>query len=428
MNLIRDAADGAHRALWQRYFPQNRGVLVDYAGEQGELVLPSPEDHHLGRPNALGWWSAAENGPFFTGLYLHGLMDRVENEGGHDLLQKAHRLAQGLETLALPGGFIARGLGEDGKSHYPASSSDQTYPWFLGLWRYASSSRVPEEDRERVKNLWFRQAEALRKKSWRLHGDPISFGHFGDLSGEPMAEKGEARGEEPAFDAVARLLFIHKAAGRLSGDPRWEREYRKLLLEINAETGLTRLDVLEKGASYVEPGANPRYPVSTNLWTSASSQGALEALAILEEDPSTRACFKRGLRKNAQQALAYLPLFENYRADHGLTFTSDWRPLNDLWYPQHNAAEAVAVATRQYGPWHQTLCPGKHYENRFVRDPLFAAWVLARSGEGDLVGPSRPTLEKMLRHFPYPRLFGCAFFMAENLAAALMAPCGKPSP
>lgn len=422
MSLIKDAAELAHRALWQRYFPGNRGVLIDYASENGEVVLPSPEDHRLGRPNALGWWSGAENGPFFTGLYLHGLMDRVENENDPGLLHKAGRLARGLESLALHGGFIARGLGEDGKSHYPASSSDQTYPWFLGLWRYASSGRVAAEDRERVAALWVRQALALKEKSWRLYGDPVLFGHFGDLSGEPMAENGEARGEEPAFDAVARLLFIHKAAAQLTGEPQWENAYRKLLLEKNTETGLSRLDILEKGAIYVEPGGDPRYPVSTNLWTSASSQGGLEALSILEENPVTRFRFQRGLRKNAEQARSYLPLFKQYRADHGMTLTADWRPLNKLWAPQSNAAEAVRVATGQYGLWHQTLCPGKHHENRFVRDPLFAAWVLARSGQSDLLGPCRPVLEEMLRQFPYHRLFGASFFMAENLAACLMAP------
>lgn len=422
MSPLRAAANAAHEALWRRFLPENRGVLIDYAGEGGEVVLPSPEDHHLGRPNALGWWSGAENGPFFTGLYLHGLMDRVEKEQDAGLLQKAHRLARGLEALALPGGFIARGLGDDGKSHYPASSSDQTYPWFLGLWRYATSGRVPDEDRRRTKTIWCHQAAMLREKGWRLYGDPPAFGHFGDLSGEPMAEKGEARGEEPAFDAAARLLFIHKAAAQWTGDPQWETEYQRLLREKNGAAGASRLEILERGASYVEPGANPRYPVSTNLWTSASSQGALEALAQLDEDETTRRALRAGMQKNAAQARGYLSLFEHYKSNHSLALTADWRPLNALWAPQANAAAAVALATRQYGLWHQTLCPGKHHENRFVRDPLFAAWILARSGEVGLTGPCMPLIEKMLGHYPYHRLFGVSFFMAENVAACLMAP------
>ncbi|MDP4659698.1 MAG: hypothetical protein NWS11_06680, partial [Opitutales bacterium] len=59
------AIERAHAETWRRFI-DGHGIVRDYVGE-----LPTPEDCRLGKPNAIGWWSPIENGPMFTGMYLH---------------------------------------------------------------------------------------------------------------------------------------------------------------------------------------------------------------------------------------------------------------------------------------------------------------------------------------------------------------------
>ncbi|MBM4047100.1 MAG: hypothetical protein FJ279_18515 [Planctomycetes bacterium] len=134
----------AHREIWRRFIgPQ--GLLYDYTALDGTALLPTPEECRTGKPNALGWWTPIENGAFFSGLYLDALCNRWRATQTRIAADEARKVAHGLLKLAEAGetpGFIARGFATDGRSHYAASSSDQTYPWFYGLWRYATS-RIP---------------------------------------------------------------------------------------------------------------------------------------------------------------------------------------------------------------------------------------------------------------------------------------------
>ncbi|MBT3292348.1 MAG: hypothetical protein HN380_33830, partial [Victivallales bacterium] len=141
------AVEAAHAALWDRFISEG-GLMYDYIGE-----IPTPEDCREGRPNAIGWWSPIENGPMFTGLYLPAICGRARRSGSAVDRAEAGRLARGLLLAAsvsdVPG-FIARGVGTDGKCHYPLGSTDQTLPWFYGLHAYAVSGLPDETERKRV--------------------------------------------------------------------------------------------------------------------------------------------------------------------------------------------------------------------------------------------------------------------------------------
>ncbi|MEI7682486.1 MAG: hypothetical protein WCK07_24040, partial [Betaproteobacteria bacterium] len=109
------AVERAHVELWGR-FVDSHGVIRDFVGE-----TPTPEDCALGRPNAIGWWSPIENGPMFTGMYLPAACERARRSGAAEDRAKARRLAQGLLKCASVSevrGFIARGIGSDGRCHY----------------------------------------------------------------------------------------------------------------------------------------------------------------------------------------------------------------------------------------------------------------------------------------------------------------------
>ena len=55
-----------HNILENRFF-SGEDVLYDYAGADGEVVLPSLEECLENKPNAFAWNTPIENGAFFNG-------------------------------------------------------------------------------------------------------------------------------------------------------------------------------------------------------------------------------------------------------------------------------------------------------------------------------------------------------------------------
>ena len=188
------AIEQAHAETWKRVVDEH-GIVRDYVGE-----LPTPEDCRLGKPNAIGWWSPIENGPMFTGMYLHAMVERARRSGAASDKEQARKLAQGLLKCAsvsdVPG-FVARGVGSDGKCHYPLSSDDQMQPWFLGLHAYLLSD-IPSAAERAVLVVKVREvADVLESNGWRV---PCDGAFKGDFRG---AFKGEHFRDAPRRLAVA---------------------------------------------------------------------------------------------------------------------------------------------------------------------------------------------------------------------------------
>ena len=106
----------------------------------------------------------------FTGIYLPAVCERARRSGNAADKAEAGRLAQGLLLLAasvsdVPG-FIARGIGTEGRCHYPLGSEDQTLPWFYGLHAYVLSGLPDEEERLQVVSKMREVAEALEKTNY----------------------------------------------------------------------------------------------------------------------------------------------------------------------------------------------------------------------------------------------------------------------
>ena len=71
--LLDQALHEIHLTVWSRFINENN-LLLDYTDLSGNISLPAPEECERNQPNALGWWSPIENGGFFNGDYLLGLL------------------------------------------------------------------------------------------------------------------------------------------------------------------------------------------------------------------------------------------------------------------------------------------------------------------------------------------------------------------
>ena len=412
---LRRSVERAHREIWRRFISPH-GTFYDYTALDGRVLLPTPEECRNSKPNALGWWTPIENGGFFGGLYLDALTRRWSVTRDPQAAAEARRVAAGLLKLAVSNavpGFIARGFADDGAGHYIASSSDQTYPWFYGLWRYATSALPEAGERQAVADALTRVARGLEANGWKMPCDREGFGHFGHWSGGFAGTRGVLAGAEPQFDAAVRFLFVLRALHQVTGDTRWLKLYRERLSETPPGAKRTRLQICAEGVRYVAPGEPPRYPESPSIWTSASTQAGLRALADMEgTDAAVKAAFQRGLDANAASASRFIAAYRNYANDNALAFDINWRAVATNWVPQAEIGEAVQLARKQYSAWNR-LSPRRVAEADTLRDPLFAAWIVALSGNKELLAQADGDICGALTHYPWERLHTCLFFIAE---------------
>ena len=390
------AAECAHHAIWTRFIGAE-GLIHDYAGE-----IPTPEDCAQGRPNAIGWWSPIENGPMFTGTYLASFCERVKREGRPEDRERIRRLVRGLLLCASVSdvkGFVARGVGTDGKCHYPLGSQDQTHPWFYGLHAYAVSGIPDATERQTVVAKMTGVADALQAVDWKCPCD----GAF----------KGESRGDFKMFrhHGAVMYLSILREMYDVTRDSVWLARYRAALSERSPKTGRTRLEICAAGYPYdrdqiknIDQGL---------LWIYVSSQGALAWLARTEDDPRIRDAYRAGLEINARGALAVIGAYRQFdNADTKVFGHARWREGYPNWFEQKTQADAERMASK--GDL-AVLGQRKNYEARYMRNPLAAAALIALAGYRE----GSREVEQVIRHYDYAKLNMAELFFAECAYDAL---------
>jgi len=390
------AVEQAHAELWRR-FVDSHGVIRDYVGE-----LPTPEDCTLGRPNAIGWWSPIENGPMFTGLYLPAACERARRSGNEADKVQARRLAQGLLKCAsvsdVPG-FIARGMGTDGKCHYPLGSDDQTHPWFYGLHAYFKSDIPTAEERKAIAAKFKEVADVLESTGWQCPCDGAFRGEF----------RGGFKGH--LFRDAVRYLFMLRATYEVTGDSVWLERYRKHLAERPAHADKTRLEICAEGYPFDRAAIEQidRY----QLWIYVGSQGSLAKLFAMETDENLQARYRAGLAVNAKNALPAIEAHASFDNNDTKVFgNADWRAVYTTWFPQPTQADAKRLSETG-----DKVKRGerKHYEARFMKNPLAGAAIVALAGDST----GRDIIEQAIRHYDYSKLNMAEFFFAECAYYAL---------
>ncbi len=395
--LVACAIESAHSNLWS-HFISPEGILRDYVGE-----LPTPEDCKLGKPNAIGWWSPIENGPMFTGLYLPAVCERARRSGAPSDQEQAHRLAQGLLTCAsvsdVPG-FIARGVGTDGRCHYPLGSEDQTLPWFYGLHTYVKSGLAEKPEMKQIVDKMREVAHVLDKADWRCPCDGAFKGQF----------RGDFKRGLP-FRAAAHYLFILRAMYDVTGEHEWLDRYQKACTEEQSGTGKTRLAICAEGYAADIPRLKNLEPGL--LWIYVGAQGALVKLAEMEKDESICAYYRTGLTHNAERVSRFIDAYRRFDNQNTLPFAyANWR-AGYTWEPQKTQGDAGRVAASGNK---KILGNRKGYERSSVTAPLSATTIAALGGGG----PSgRDLILQAICHYDYTKINLCEFFLAECAYYAL---------
>lgn len=391
-------AEAAHAEIWRRFIDPRCDVLLHYAGLKGEVVWPTPEECASAKPSGMSWSTPIEDGPFFGGLYLDGLCNRWRARRDAESAEKARRIAAGLMRLAGAAGtpgFVARGFASDGRSHYPASSEDQVFPWFYGLWCYLQTGLASADEAARIRERMIATVLAVEGHGWRVPCHPPSFGTRGDFT-------------RPDSHDAARLLFLLRAMHRLTGDAVWLEKYNTRLEERVGKSNLTRREICAAGLEFGPPENKDSY-----VWTRSMSVAALRGLAVLDSDPA----FREGLVASARSAAPHLARGIGFSRENDLPFDVDWRFLNAAWKPQRNCDEAIALARGLLPLWAERN-PRSPYEDDTVREPLFAAWVVALAG-GEA---HRTEVAALLRRYEWARLYSSTFFIAVNIGYEAQRP------
>lgn len=399
-------AEVAHAEVWRRFIDPRADVLLHYAGMKGEVVWPTPEECAAAKPSGMSWSTPVEDGPFFGGLYLDGLCNRWRARHDEESAEKARRIAAGLMKLADAAdtpGFVARGFASDGRSHYPASSEDQVFPWFYGLWRYLQTGLPAAAEAASIRAKLIATVLAVEGHGWRVPCDPPAFGMRGDFT-------------RPDAHDAARLLFLLRAMHQLTGDEAWLEKFRARLGERVGKQSVLRREICVAGLDFGPPENKDSY-----VWTRSMSVAALRGLAEMETDPSTRAVFRAGLAASARSAAPHLARGRGFDRENDLHFEVDWRFLNAAWQPQRNCDEAIALARRLLPVWAERN-PRSPYEDDTVREPLFAAWVVALAGDDG----QRAEIAELLRRYEWARLYSSTFFIAVNVGYEAHRPALVP--
>ena len=387
-----------HQTLWKRFVAEPQGLLLDYTAEGNAALLPDAEEARAGKPNALSWWTPMENGAFFSGLYLDGMVRRFQMTKSEEDSGKARKLARGLMLCANVGttpGFVARGVLADGKSHYGIGSDDQTAPWFYGLWRYVRSGSPDEAEKKEIVAKMVEVGVAIQRAGWQMPCDAV-----GDL--QPGQYRGGWSG--PDYRSASRLLFVTKMLFELTGDDAWKKGYDKFLTE-KMPNGLTRPEVVARGI----PGEWAEHPALANdhIYIYVVSQAMVADLLALETRADVAAQYAASLAAGARACAG------RTKADVARIgaepFRTDWRSMNGLWHPQAMTGEAVDLALKQLQFWNNK---GRVIETQSLREPFCAAWITflgAAKPDPELVD----NLAETIRSVPWEKVSSSAGFFGE---------------
>jgi len=350
-----------HDMVWKRFVRMPYGHVLDYAGKNGEAYFPTAEECQKSMPNPRSWGLPIENGGFFTGLYAYALIEKYNKTNCPQTAEEIRLLMKGLyllQDVAKVEGFIARGVGDDGVSHYPMGAECQTFPWVLALYAYYKSALC--EDKDAVKNRLLRVLFALRDSGWNVPCDEAGMFYRTNWT------------KAIHWRGVVMFLFCSRLIGELTREEK-ELALFDALMESKPENCVfTRREIISQGYA-----SDMITSFGNQTWICTYTHLAVRELIRL--DAAREADYRRCLYNNGVIALRNANSIKKYDNAAG-GFDLNWRVLNELWedYGQ-DTNRGTAIASRQFDYWHAHTVPHRKMEHSVLGNALFAMWVAITS-------------------------------------------------
>ena len=400
MNEINET-EFLHEQVWTRFVRMPYGHILDCADENGHTVLPTAAEMRACVPNVLGWMTPVENGAFFGGLYLYGLCTAYDIRPDGKLLGEIKTITNGLFLLCDVGekdGFIARGVGEDGISHYPFSSEDQVGPWLLGLWKLRNSRAADEALRTEIDKRLLRTLWGLQRAGYHV----------------PTEWEGETRGSYAHDDwrGASKALFCAYVLSEL--DEKRRDEYRTMSKEHPDDSLYTRVEIASHGF-----GADMvRETGLIQFWIDICAHLCLEELAAVDEE--NRPAYLHGMKANGVVCEKFLDDYKKYDNQKKPVYEMDWRKLLPERKPWHSAREAMDEAGRHCGLFNQ-ICPARSIEHALLGNMVFAAWIVITCGDPALEKRGYEKLLEAVHHVDWRTMRLSYAFAAEAAIYSYLA-------
>ncbi len=398
---LRESARNAHRNIWSRFMSPDH-IVYDYVGLHGEIILPTPEECSVNKPNALGWWTPIEDGGFFSGAYLLGQCCRYGFEKSDQLREEIRMLVSGLyklQDVCAAQGMIARGIGSDGKCHYPASSNDQVIPWILGLWKYMKTDIPSESERKECHERLYCHIRALQATNWTIPGEAPGFNRGSFL---------HVDGLEGSLSSV-HFAITTKILSELSGGS--EDSLHSLCLTEPLTNGKTRAQIIGEGFPLYKPWHG---------WFTSTSQYAVRELYRTAADPSLQTRYLDGLRTTGAIAAKSISRYKDYIPGKKRDFTPDWHVMLTAWKEQHSCEDAQNIAMEQIKIWDKAN-PAVHEDKSTLMCAIPAAWITMMSEDPELIESQLPEILTAIMHFDYDNIHYGALLYVENLVYEILS-------
>lgn len=387
-----------HDEVFRRFVRHPYGILLDYADENGNTVIPTKEECEKCIPSALSWGTPIENGAFFNGLYLLSLLEEAKGNPSEKLIKDIKLIYHGLCVLqdcAVCPGFIARGVADDGVSHYPLSSEDQVLPWLLAMNAYRNSEIC--EDKEDVKKRLLLVLNRMKNAGWRITHDSqwqeYGFGYMG---------KGRS------YRGIIAYLYDLYLMYELTGDAADLAFYRTELTGKPEGSIYTRKEVVEQsmGPDLV------RTPAIIQMWIHLSFQYAAGELSLWDKENTQ--LYRGSMKRNGEIALRFSEDIGAYDNEKG-RFDMDWHGMSDYCYEPFNGEfrPCQQMSLKQISYWSRELVPHRKMEHSVLGNALFGTWIALICGDEKVSAKASEVLNDMLPVVKFDTLRNCYSFVAE---------------
>ena len=389
-------ADTLHNIVWKRYIRMPYGHLLDYADPEGSTLFPTKEQCEADFPNPMGWWTPSENGSFFTGLYLAALTEKYKISPDEKTAEEINLLIKGLflnQDISDVDGFIARGVGADGKSHYKLSSEDQVGPWVYGLWCAYESDAVSDDIKTDIAKHISREIDGLYRNGFNIPCEMEGFTWGSFIRGD--------------FRGCAKLLGCVMAAYRITGEEKWYDLYEKLADE-KPDGILTRADVCKYGLA---PDM-VKNPSLTQFWIHVCAHLFLEKLAFCDEKRHN--AYISGLKNDGAAALKFLDGYKAYLDSERKSFDTDWTKISHLYKQVETPTDGMNMALEQNRFWMANVVPERHSEHNILGNMLFASAICLTSGNTDIASAAKAAVCTAIEKINWEKLNLSYAFAAES--------------